>query len=361
MQLAARMPARSRRARRPRRWSSSPGATTRRRCAILVRRHNQRLFRVARGVLRDDAEAEDVVQETYVRAFTRLDGFRGEAALVTWLTRIALNEALGRLRRRRPSADIAVLEPKPPREDASSCSRCRPLRPAPRARRAAPRCARVLERAVDALPEAVPAGLRAARDRGAEHRGGRRRCSRSGPRRSRPGCTGPAGCCAARSSASCRPASPRSSPSTARAAPTWPTGWWRGCAAPELRAGQRPATVGGQDRAVDVACRLRAEKEAGAGHVLGRAPAAQRHARGGTASCASGVGASRAMPSVPAIGPGITPLTRKPSGAHSIARQRVTMSTPALAAQTCTCSAIGQTACGAEMLIRLPPGRRMCG
>ncbi|HEY8594516.1 MAG TPA: RNA polymerase sigma factor [Devosiaceae bacterium] len=65
----------------------------------LIRRNNRRLFRVARAVLRNDAEAEDVVQETYVRAFTQLDGFRGDSSMSTWLTRIALNEALGRLRR----------------------------------------------------------------------------------------------------------------------------------------------------------------------------------------------------------------------------------------------------------------------
>ena len=62
---------------------------------VMIQRHNRRLFRAARGVLRDDAEAEDVVQAAWVRAFTALDGFRGEAALPTWLTRIALNEALG--------------------------------------------------------------------------------------------------------------------------------------------------------------------------------------------------------------------------------------------------------------------------
>ena len=67
------------------------------------------------------------------------------------------------------------------------------------------------------------------------------------------------------------------------------------------------------------------------------------------------------MPSVPSIGPGTTPFTRRPSGPHSIARQRVTMSTPALAAQTWICIAIGIDAWGAEMLMRLPPGRRMCG
>lgn len=67
----------------------------------IMQRHNQSLFRVARGLLSDDAEAEDVVQETYMRAFAALDGFRGEARLLTWLTRIALNEARERLRRRR--------------------------------------------------------------------------------------------------------------------------------------------------------------------------------------------------------------------------------------------------------------------
>ena len=62
----------------------------------IMQRNNRRLYRVARSVVHDDAEAEDVVQEAYVRAFTSLDQFRGEASLATWLTRIALNEALGR-------------------------------------------------------------------------------------------------------------------------------------------------------------------------------------------------------------------------------------------------------------------------
>lgn len=71
----------------------------------ITRRFNRRLYRVARSILRNDSEAEDVVQETYVRAFTSLDTFRGEAGFGTWLTRIAMNEALGRLRRRRPMVD----------------------------------------------------------------------------------------------------------------------------------------------------------------------------------------------------------------------------------------------------------------
>ena len=71
----------------------------------LTRRYNRRLFRLARSILRNDGEAEDVVQEAWVRAFTALDGFRGDAAFSTWLTRIALNEALGRRRRERPMLD----------------------------------------------------------------------------------------------------------------------------------------------------------------------------------------------------------------------------------------------------------------
>jgi RNA polymerase sigma-70 factor (ECF subfamily) len=66
----------------------------------IVRRHNSRLHRVARSVVRDQAEAEDVVQEAYLRAFSNLSSFRGASSLSTWLTRITLNEALGRVRRR---------------------------------------------------------------------------------------------------------------------------------------------------------------------------------------------------------------------------------------------------------------------
>src|SRR5215213_746708 len=76
----------------------------------IMRRHNRRLFRVARSILRDDSEAEDVVQEAYVRAFTALAGFRGEASLSTWLTRITLNEALGRLRRRQTAVGLEQVD-----------------------------------------------------------------------------------------------------------------------------------------------------------------------------------------------------------------------------------------------------------
>jgi RNA polymerase sigma-70 factor, ECF subfamily len=70
---------------------------------LITQRCNQRLFRIARAVVRNDFEAEDVVQSAYMRAFANLPGFRGEASICTWLTRITLNEARGRLRARRRS------------------------------------------------------------------------------------------------------------------------------------------------------------------------------------------------------------------------------------------------------------------
>ena len=65
-----------------------------------MRRHNQRLYRVARAILRDDAEAEDVMQDAYVRAYQNLASFEGRAKFSTWLTRIAVHEALARARKR---------------------------------------------------------------------------------------------------------------------------------------------------------------------------------------------------------------------------------------------------------------------
>jgi RNA polymerase sigma-70 factor, ECF subfamily len=76
----------------------------------IMRQNSRRLFRLARSIMKDDAEAEDVVQESYVRAFTSLSGFRGESSLGTWLTRIVINEAYGRLRRRRPVVDWDSVE-----------------------------------------------------------------------------------------------------------------------------------------------------------------------------------------------------------------------------------------------------------
>lgn len=67
--------------------------------ARLMREHNRRLYRIARAMLRDDAEAEDALQDAYLAAYRAMGRFRGEATLATWLSRLVLNECLGRLRR----------------------------------------------------------------------------------------------------------------------------------------------------------------------------------------------------------------------------------------------------------------------
>jgi RNA polymerase sigma-70 factor (ECF subfamily) len=72
--------------------------------AEIMRRNNRRLYRAAWGILRDEQEAEDAVQDCYLKAFAALPNFRGEAALSTWLTRIAINEALMRRRKRQSQA-----------------------------------------------------------------------------------------------------------------------------------------------------------------------------------------------------------------------------------------------------------------
>ncbi len=119
---------------------------------LIVRQHNQRLYRIARSIVRDDGEAEDVLQEAYVRAFTSLATFRGEARLGTWLARIVMNEALGRLRGRRPTVELNATEgdareaeiiPFPnagPQIDPETAVAQRELRA-------------LLERAIDDLPE----------------------------------------------------------------------------------------------------------------------------------------------------------------------------------------------------------------
>src|SRR5258708_35417115 len=76
----------------------------------IMQRHTRRLYRIERGVLRNSTDAEDAVQEAYVSAFTHLASYRSESGLAAWLSRIVMNEALGRLRQNRPSVDLATLE-----------------------------------------------------------------------------------------------------------------------------------------------------------------------------------------------------------------------------------------------------------
>jgi RNA polymerase sigma-70 factor, ECF subfamily len=121
---------------------------------LIIQQHNQRLYRIARSIVRDDAEAEDVLQEAYVRAFTNLEAFRGEARLGTWLARIVMNEALGRLRRRRTTGEMESLDAAPTLE-----ARIIPFPHAnpqldPETSMAQREIRALLERAIDALPEA---------------------------------------------------------------------------------------------------------------------------------------------------------------------------------------------------------------
>ena len=118
----------------------------------IMQSNNRRLYRLARGILRNDSEAEDVVQETYVRAFTNLERFRGESSLSTWLARIAMNEALGRLRRQRPSVEWTSL----PQGALEAQIIQFPLSSAddPEKSMAQREIQRVVEHAIDELPEA---------------------------------------------------------------------------------------------------------------------------------------------------------------------------------------------------------------
>ncbi|MGH8157456.1 MAG: RNA polymerase sigma factor [Rhodanobacter sp.] len=79
----------------------------------IMQRCNQRLFRIARSVVGDDFEAEDVLQESYMRAYNKLDTFRGDSTLLTWLTSIVLNEARGRLRRRHTMVGLEQVDAAP--------------------------------------------------------------------------------------------------------------------------------------------------------------------------------------------------------------------------------------------------------
>jgi RNA polymerase sigma-70 factor, ECF subfamily len=117
---------------------------------LIVRRHNQRLYRVARAIVRDDTEAEDVMQEAYLGAFRNLTTFRADASLATWLTRIVVNRAVGHVRRE------AVMMPLDAADDAAwpdvaaahRASESDPERAAARSQ-----VRDLLEHAIDSLPE----------------------------------------------------------------------------------------------------------------------------------------------------------------------------------------------------------------
>ena len=120
----------------------------------IMKSNNRKLYRLARGILRNDSEAEDVVQETYVLAFTHLDGFRGDAGLSTWLSRIAINEALGRLRRQRPAVEWTSLQPGELETNAQIIQFPLSAVSDPEKTMAQREIQQVVEHAIDDLPEA---------------------------------------------------------------------------------------------------------------------------------------------------------------------------------------------------------------
>ncbi len=122
---------------------------------LLMRRYNQRLYRTARSILKDDAEAEDAVQEAYLLAYQAMGGFRGGAKLSTWLVRIVVNESIGRARKRSRRAELIQLDGTTHQESDTvegNMSDASPEQPEHAALRAETR--RLLEAKIDLLPDA---------------------------------------------------------------------------------------------------------------------------------------------------------------------------------------------------------------
>ena len=120
----------------------------------LMRRHNQRLFRTARAILRDDAEAEEAVQEAWLKALRGLADFREEARLSTWLTRIVANESITRLRRLRRGAEVVpLMDDLPPSITAEALVEEQPMGTDPQREAQRGETRRLVERQIDRLPD----------------------------------------------------------------------------------------------------------------------------------------------------------------------------------------------------------------
>jgi RNA polymerase sigma-70 factor, ECF subfamily len=121
--------------------------------AVLMRRYNRRLYRTARAILKDDAAAEDALQEAYIAAYRHIGEFRGEAQIATWLTRIVVNQALQALRRTRRE-QVVVLFEEPPAERSADDEVAHSLSPGtPEKTMLRAEMRRLIERKIDDLPE----------------------------------------------------------------------------------------------------------------------------------------------------------------------------------------------------------------
>ena len=116
---------------------------------LLMRRHNERIYRAARAIVRDEAEAEDVMQQAYVNAYAHLRQFDRRASFATWLTRIAVNEALARARRKGRYVSMDLEHDRPAETPATSDTQT----PDPETQAYAGELRTLLEAAVDALPD----------------------------------------------------------------------------------------------------------------------------------------------------------------------------------------------------------------
>jgi RNA polymerase sigma-70 factor, ECF subfamily len=121
---------------------------------ILMRRHNQRVYRTARAVLRDESDVEDVMQQAYINAFTHLHQFEERAQFSTWLTRIALHEAFGRRRKLRSHDPLAARSWAPVEDEGDVMATLTAPQADPERQAYANELNRVLEAAVDTLPDA---------------------------------------------------------------------------------------------------------------------------------------------------------------------------------------------------------------
>lgn len=121
---------------------------------ILMRRHNQRLYRAARSVVKDESEVEDVMQQAYINAYTHLHQFEERSLFSTWMTRITLNEAFARRRKLQQSASLADVLPDFDSERGAAMDTMTSPEPDPERRAYTEELHRVLEEAVDALPDA---------------------------------------------------------------------------------------------------------------------------------------------------------------------------------------------------------------
>lgn len=121
---------------------------------ILMRRHNQRLYRIGCSILHQESEAEDVIQDAFVRAYEHLNQFAGEARFSTWLSRIAVNEALARKRRRHRCRDVGASAPADPAHDkGDGLDQFPSAAPNPEENVAGSEHQQLLENAIRSLPE----------------------------------------------------------------------------------------------------------------------------------------------------------------------------------------------------------------